>query len=165
MRYLALVALILTLAGIAPASADFDKPEQVVTTLYEAYGIGPNSGKTGLDDKLAQQIFTPGLLKLFRRAVDSGAMDADFYVNGQDFDLVKPVEITKVTVTGQNARVAATLTQNAVNNKGKPVVKIDKYSFALVKMNDGWHLRDAFNHGDSFTSVLAAVIKLGKKNK
>jgi hypothetical protein len=114
-----------------------------------------------LDSSGAQQLFDPTLFKLYETAAKSGAMDFDFFVQGQDFDLKKPVEVTKTTVTGGTARVWATLTQNGLGN-GKPGVRQDKFVFLLVRGKNGWQIHDAQSKNSSFRGELAAEIKEAK---
>jgi hypothetical protein len=142
------------------ASAQQHTPKAVIQALYGLYGIGANSGKDGLDEKAAESFFDARLLKLYKAAVKSGGLDFDFFVQGQDWDFRKPIDITKVTVTGKKARVWGTLTQNDWV-KGKPGVRRTKFVFNLVRGDNDWRLNDAFCARSSFKSDLLAAIKLG----
>ena len=72
-------------------------PGDVVTSFYStAYGLGSNSGKNGLDETIAAKFFDHSLLSLYRSALKRG-IDADFFVQGQDFSISKPIEIENTT--------------------------------------------------------------------
>ena len=162
MRISSLVlASCMSVLAAGSALAQFQKPEDAITRLYSYYGIGPNSGQNGIDENKAVEVFDKSLLALYKRAADSGGLDADFFVQGQDFSLTKPVEITKVSVTGSRAKVSATLTQGFDEKAGKTLKK-NMFVFHLIKQNGGWLLDDAYCEGQSLTSELKADIKQGK---
>jgi hypothetical protein len=162
MRKLICVAVLL-LMTVGPGATAFLTPTDTINALYGNYEIGPNSGKNGLTDQAAKQIFDKSLFALYERAVKSGAMDFDFFVQGQDFSLVKPIEIDSVSTAGTKAKVSATLTQSGLNRAGKPTIRQNHFIFALVNNGHSWKLDDAFCEGESFTDELAATIKEGNK--
>src|SRR5579863_2917336 len=109
-----LCALLLLLLPVASAAAGFRTPDAPVKALYASYGLGNDSSKNGFDDKLAADVFDKSLSELYRRAVNGNGLDDDFFVQGNAFSLVKPIEIGAVKVTGASASVSAVLTQNLV---------------------------------------------------
>lgn len=141
----------------APAVAQFHAPEEAIKALYASYRLGNQPDENGFDDKLAAQVFDKALLDLYRRAVESDALDSDFFVQGNNFSLVKPVEIDKVSITGTNAKVTATLTQNLVGAQ-----PIHHFVFVLVKSAAGWQLDDAFCKGESVREEWNSEIKSAK---
>lgn len=157
--FLALSLLTYSLA--ADASPQLQTPDGPIRSLYQLYGIGSNSGKTGLDLDSARQLFDPALFKLYQAAYRGGALDFDFFVQGQDFDLKKPVEVTKTAAAGATARVWATLTQNGLGN-GKPGERQDNFVFSLIRGKSGWQVDDVLCKGSSFREELAAEIKEAK---
>ena len=164
LRVLALALVIcFSLFPLGRSNAQSSGPDAVVKTLYGYYGIGSNSGKTGLTEQNAAVVLTPALLTLYKKAVASGALDADFFVQGQDFSLVKPVEINKVAIVHSTANVSATLSQNDLDRKGNAIVRVDYFIFLLAKDNNGWRIYDAFCHGNSLTDEWEAAVKEGNK--
>ena len=152
--YIALFAMTFPLAAQAPA------PQSVIENLYARYGIGADGGGSGFNEKAAAQFFDASLLKLYRTAFKAGVIDSDFFIQGQDFALKKPIEITGATVTGDKARISATLTQDDTRD-GKPIVLQNKFVFSLVRDGGVWRLDDALTEGRSFRAELTADIKEG----
>jgi hypothetical protein len=144
-----------------PLSAQAPTPASVIENLYARYGIGADGGGSGLNEKAAAQFFDASLLKLYRTAFKAGVIDSDFFIQGQDFALKKPIEITDATVTGDKARVFATLTQDDESD-GKPIVRQNKFVFILARDGGAWRVDDALSEGRSFRGELAADIKGGK---
>jgi hypothetical protein len=152
-----LCASALLLISIASAVAGFATPDAAIKALYASYGLGSESGKNGFDDKLAAQVFDKSLASLYRRAVSSNGLDDDFFVQGNAFSLVKPIEISTVKIEGNRAAVSATLTQNLVGDK----TPVRHFLFKLVKTNDGWQMDDAFFNHKSVRHAWADAIKNG----
>jgi hypothetical protein len=147
MRISGLIGAMCVSFMVATASAQVQSPGDVVSSLYSsAYGLGPNSGKTGLDEGVAAKFFDDGLLSLYRRALKRG-IDADFFVQGQDFSITKPIEIENVSTVGKRAKVSATLTQSF---ESKPLY-VRHFIFVLVNTSSGWRFDDAFCGGQSLT--------------
>jgi hypothetical protein len=154
-----LISLVLLLTSPICLFAQGQSPADTVKELYGAYGIGGNSGKTGLDEQLANRLFDPSLARLYRRAGESGGLEADFFVQGQDFSLARPIDITAVITRGNRATVAATLTQNWQTPDRKPTQSIHRFKFLLKKNAVGWQIYEVFCRGDSVTSEWEADIK------
>jgi hypothetical protein len=159
-----LMAFLLMLVAIdaAQCSVRAGQPEDTIKALYANYGIGvqgPDSSKQGLDSTNMAPLFIKDVLNLYKRAIDSGGMDYDFFVQGQDFDLAKPIEINSVTVSGSTASISATLFQE------KPFTRVTHFRFSLVKQGGTWRVVDAFCRGSSVTSEWAAIIKECKQIK
>lgn len=157
------LSLLLVLLTFGSVRAQTPSPGDVIKQIYSNYGLGDNSGLNGVDEQRAAKIFDPALLKLYERAIKSGGMDDDFFVQGQDFSLAKPIDITSVSIDGTSAKVSATLTQND-SNKVKPTLRIDKFLFVLVKTRSGWLLSEAFCHGGSLTDEWRDTIKEARKH-
>jgi hypothetical protein len=155
-----LLTLCVALSGsAAPVSAQTPTPESVIVNLYAHYGIG-DSGATGFNEKVAGQLFDASLMKLYRAAIKAGAIDSDYFVQGQDFELKKPIEITGSSVTGDKARVSATLTQD-FSGGGKSEVSENKFVFSLVREGGGWRIDDAMTGKSSFRREMAEDMKAG----
>ena len=152
LRSLALAISIVVFAP--PAAAQFRTPGAAIQALYASYGWGSQPDKNGFDDKLAAQVFDKDLLNLYRRAVASDGLDDDFFVQGNNFSLVKPIEIGKASITGAKARVSATLTQNLIG-----AVPVHHFIFVLVQSDAGWQLDDATCDGKSVRDEWNAAIK------
>ena len=155
------IAGLAILATTALAVAQSQTPDGLIRDLYEGYGVGPNSETSGVNSRTASRFFDRKLLALYKRAVASEALDFDFFVNGQDFSLVKPIEINNISSTGTSATVAATLTQNDAKD-GKPFIRRDDFVFTLVNTAGGWRLHDATSGGKSVTDEWNAMIKGAK---
>lgn len=152
-------ALSLTIVLCGPVFAQTADPAEPVRKLYALYGIGSNDSR-GFGDGDARALFSKSLLALYRRASKAG-LDADFFVQGQDFNLAKPVEIGKTEIDGDRARVAATLTQNEVDARQKPKPRIDKFGFTLVRENGAWKIDDATHGKTSVRTDWQATIRSG----
>jgi hypothetical protein len=144
-----------------PVTAQFQAPDDTIKALYASYGIGDpvQTSKSGFNDKLAAQVLDQTLLDLYKRAADSGGMDVDFFIQGQDFSLAKPIEINQVSITGGKAQVSATLLQNDFAN-GRSTT--NHFVFVLVKTTKGWLLDNAFYDGRSARDEWNAELKQGK---
>jgi hypothetical protein len=139
---------------VAPALAQFRTPQAAIVALYASYGLGNDSTKTGFDDKLAAQVFNKSLFDLYRKTLNSDNLDYDFFVQGNAFSLVKPIEIGTVTIEGTRAKVAAVLTQKLADS-----APVSRFLFSLVKSHDGWQIDDAFYDGKSVRAVWEKTIK------
>lgn len=137
--------LLATMLLVTPmAFAQASDPAETVRKLYATYGVGANESR-GFGEKDAKALFSKNLLALYQRASKAG-LDADFFVQGQDFDLAKPVEIGKIEIDGDRARLAAILTQNGVDAKGKQKPRVDRFEFMLVREGGAWKIDNA-SHG------------------
>ncbi|MGJ4954791.1 hypothetical protein ACQR1H_04055 [Bradyrhizobium sp. HKCCYLRH2015] len=135
--------------SMVTSSAAEQGPADTIKSLYaQAYGIGGNSGKSGIDEKLAPRFLDGALVKLYNQALKDGRLDADFFVQGQDFAITKPIEIDKVEIHGEKAKVSATLTQSFGSNPSD----VKHFVFLLVKTKSGWRIDEAFCGGDSLTN-------------
>ena len=143
----------------APSFAQTSDPAEPVRRLYATYGIG-DSGGSGFGDKQTKALFSKALLALYRRAAKAG-LDYDFFVQGQDFSLARPIEITKVETTGDRAHVAATLVQKDSDANGKPKERIDRFEFALVREAGGWKIDDAVHGKTTVRKEWQATIRSG----
>ena len=83
-----------------------------VRRLYATYGTGAATTASGFRDQDAANLFSRSLLALYRRAAKAG-LDYDFFVQGQDFNLAKPLDVTRVDSNRDRATVSATLTTSA----------------------------------------------------
>lgn len=153
------IASMLGALCVAPAFAQAPDPAAPVRTLYAAYGVGDSGGR-GLGDRQAKALFSKALFALYRRAAKAG-LDDDFFVQGQDFNLAKPIEIMKVETTGDRAHVSATLTQKDADANGKPKERIDQFQFTLVREDGGWKIDDAVHGKDSVRKAWQATIRAG----
>jgi hypothetical protein len=153
-------AFIAVLSLSSPSLAQkLDTPDKVVKKLYSFYGIGSATTATGLDEKKAAQVFDKTLLKLYQRAVRGDAIESDFFIQGQDWDIVKPIEITRTAIEGTTAKVSATVTQRVFDRDTRK----DEFVFVVVRQGNGWLLDDAIFDGKSFTDALKAAIEEGEK--
>lgn len=82
-------------------------------------------------------------------------MQADFFVQGQDWHIVKPVEITNISTAGAKVNVSATLT---LRNDPKGENYQLRFIFKLVNQDGGWLIDDAFCNANSLTHSLKAEI-------
>ncbi len=153
-----LVFAILCLVFATPLAAQFQSPEDAVKALYASYGPGNDPPKNGFDDKLAAQVFDPSLLDLYQRVTKSGNMDDDFFVQGNDFSLTKPIEIRKVSVDGEAAQVSAVLTQNLAGQKSPT----HYFVFKLVKSDNGWQIDNVYCNGTSVRDVWNGLLAKAK---
>lgn len=154
-------SVLLAMTGLAaPAAfARASDPAEPVRRLYAAYGVGSNDSR-GFGEKDAKALLSKSLLVLYRRAAKAG-LDADFFVQGQDFNLAKPVEIGKTEIDGDRARIAATLTQTDVDAKGEPKTRVDRFDFTLVREADGWKIDDAAHGRTSVRKDWQATVRSG----
>jgi hypothetical protein len=147
MRILAIILALWAGLSVVEAAAQGQAPGDVVSSFYrEGYGLGPNSGKTGLDDALAVKFFDASLLALYRAAIKRG-IDSDSFVQGQDFSITKPIEIENVSIEGNRAKVSANLTQ-VFEPKSSFT---NHFIFVLIDTSNGWRFDDAFCEGISLT--------------
>lgn len=153
------VLFTMTLFAASTAFAQASDPAGPVRKLYATYGIGTNDSR-GFGGKEAAALLSTSLLALYRRASKAG-LDADFFVQGQDFNLARPVEIGKIEIDGDRARVAATLAQNDVDAKGKPRPRIDRFDFMLVREGGVWKIDDAAHGKTSVRKDWQSTIRSG----
>ncbi|WP_448205240.1 hypothetical protein [Azospirillum sp. sgz302134] len=137
----AALAIFVGLPGGLPAGmAAEPTPEAFVSGLYRHY-VG--KGARGLDlhdPALCRRLFTPdtaALLTADRREVarlgETGRLDFDIFVAGQDWELAKPPQV-RAEPTG---RTSATVIAEGVNGLGPATVRYD-----LVKTDAGWRIQD-----------------------
>lgn len=153
------VLFAMTLLAASTAFAQASDPAEPVRRLYATYGVGANDSR-GFGDKDAKALLGKNLLALYQRAAKAG-LDADFFVQGQDFNLAKPVEIGKIEVDGDRARVAAILTQGDIDAKGKPKPRVDRFEFMLVREGGAWKIDDALHGKTSVRKDWQATIRSG----
>ncbi len=125
----AAVALVALVFSSFTANAQFASPEAAVKALY-GYYAGKDSTGFPHDQKSYRRFFEPGLAKLWTAAKN---IDADFFVQGQDFEL-SGLKIDPAAVSGDKATVAV-----AFKNMDKNV----RLTYDLVKAADGWRIADA----------------------
>ena len=113
-RRLALAAPLMFLAfGAVPVPAQAADPAGPVRRLYSAYGVGDAGDPKGRPRQDPAATHSRPLLALYRRAEKAG-LDFDFFVQGQDFSLAKPIDIVEVATHGETASVVADLTSNFI---------------------------------------------------
>lgn len=156
-RRSALLMPVLLLAfggGAMGQSPDADEP---VRRLYAGYGVGdvPDLGRLGRRDPAT--LYSRSLLALYRRAAKAG-LDSDFFVQGQDFSLARPIDIDRVVVTGDKASVAVTLTSNIVDPKTHRK-QVDAFVFSTVKEGGRWRIDEARHGRDSLRRAWLAAIR------
>jgi ketosteroid isomerase-like protein len=143
----------------AQSQVQEQEPADPVKALYATYGIGADSSASGFRDKDAAKVLSKSLLALYRRAVKSGNFDYDFFVQGQDFELVKPIEIAKVETRGEIAAIDAVLVQNTSDANGKPAQRTDKFAFVVKKEAGRWRIDDASHDGKSVRRAWQDLIR------
>jgi hypothetical protein len=137
----------LALLFSAPAAqAQFASPDAAVKALYDHY-TGKDAKGFPHDQKSYRQFFEPGLAKLWTAAKN---IEADFFVQGQDFEL-SGLKIDSPAVSGDKATVAV-----AFKNMDKNV----RLTYDLVKAADGWRIADARAPGQG--TLRDMVRKAGK---
>ncbi len=154
-RRFALTLPLLVLGGGATGrEADAAEP---VRRLYAAYGVGdaPDLGRLARQDPAA--LYSRSLLALYRRAAKAG-LDSDFFVQGQDFSLARPIDIDRVVVTGDKASVAATLTSNIVDPKSHRK-QVDAFVFSVVREGGLWRIDEARHGRDSLRRAWREAIR------
>jgi len=122
-----LVAALVALSGAA--HAQFASPDAVVRSLYAFYGSGQNN-LSGFpqDNATLNKFLVPALVKLWSAAT----IDADFFIQGQDFAL-SDMTISPAVAKGDKAAVAV-----AFKNMGEPV----RLTYELASANDSWRISD-----------------------
>lgn len=153
------VAALVALCAAPALSQTSSSPAEPVRKLYATYGTG-DSRAQGFSENDAATLLSTGLLAIYRRAAKAG-MDADFFVQGQDFNLAKPIDITEVEMSGDRARIAATLTQTDADASGKPKQRVDRFIFTLVRESGVWKIDDALHGKDSARASWQATIRSG----
>lgn len=142
-RFFAIAPVLFASLTAAPASAQFKTPEATVESLYALYRA---SDSTGFNDKQAARFLDPVLARQYRSAKH---IDADFFVQGQDFELTDLV-IGKPDVNGDKATLTVTF-----KNFRKP----SRLAYSLVRANDGWRISDARSGKDTLRGMLKAASK------
>jgi len=136
--------LIFAGAALALVQADVARADPAAKAflekIYAAYR-GKNSKGVPLDsDAMFRLYFEPTLAALMikdRKAAakrhDVGELDGDPFVNGQDWEVTGPIEISVQDVAPDRAKATAKFT----NVKMPQTVSYD-----LVKLKDGWRIAD-----------------------
>ena len=137
---LAILLSIFATQAATPASAQFKTPEATVEGLYALYRA---SDSTGFNDKHATRFLEPAVARQFRSAKH---IDADFFVQGQDFE-IKDLAIGKPNVTGDKASVVVTF-----KNFNTP----SRLTYTLAKAPNGWQIADVSNGKTTFRAMLRA---------
>ena len=132
------IALALLLSTAA-AQAQFGAPEDAVKALYANY----TGDKNGLpsDAVTARKFFVPDLAKQWLAAKN---IEADFFVQGQDFEL-GPLKTAAAQPQGDKSTVVATLT-----NFKKPM----RLTYEMRKSADGWRIADVSAGKDTLRAML-----------
>ncbi len=128
---------------VGTAQAQFKTPEAAVEGLYAIY---TKPGSDGFSDRDAPRYFDAALLKLWRAAK---FQDADFFIQGQDFEL-KDVQVAPATVSGDKAEAIATF-----RNFGQP----SRITYTLVQGKDGWRITDARSGSETLRAALKRASK------
>jgi hypothetical protein len=123
---LAAVAAALWLSVTGLAQAQGKPPEETIKAIYAFYNGADSKGFPG-DAKTAARFFEPGLARLWTRAKN---IDADFFIQGQDFEL-GPVTTGAARVQGKRAFVPVSFT-----NFKKPV----SLEFEMIEGPEGWRV-------------------------
>ncbi len=160
-RFVVTLAVFAPLAAIAPAIAQGTDPADPVRKLYANFGVGGAAGKSGFSEKVATQLLTKSLLALYRKAVKA-ELDYDFFVQGNDFNLAKPIEIGAVVRVDDTATVAAILTQNVSDTGSKTRQKTYLFGFKLVQQDGRWRIDDATYKQTSLRREWQATIAASK---
>jgi hypothetical protein len=129
------------------------EPEDLVRRLYSTYGTTCNAtdGSSGLNSSLANKIFDNKLARAYR---DAKWMDADFFIAGQDWCIIKPPDIKVLSREKDSAEVSASVTLDDNFKQGKPKIRVLKIRFDIHRTSAGWRIRDAFDGPDSFFKSL-----------
>lgn len=139
-QLLAILLSIFAALAATPASAQFKTPEATVEGLYALYRA---SDSTGFNDKHTARFLEPAVARQFRSAKH---IDADFFVQGQDFE-IKYLTIEKPNVAGDKATIVVTF-----KNFNKP----NRLTYTLAKSPNGWQIADVSNGKTTFRAMLRA---------
>ncbi len=123
------------------AQAQFKTPEDGVRALYASYEGKDAKGFDSGSAKTLRRFFTPDLVKLWRRAKQ---VDADFFIQGQDFEIAD-LKVGNAAITGDKATLDAAFT-----NFKTPM----KLTYSLAKSADGWRISDAKSGKDTLRAML-----------
>ena len=137
-RAIVTAAAVCTLFG-ETARADDGSARAFIAAIYAAYN-GKNSKGVRLTGEAAlRRYFEPSLATMIvkdeqaaARRKDVPTLDGDPFVDGQDWE-ISAVTIAMSDVTDTSATATATF-----NNAGTPT----KVVYDLVRINDGWRIRD-----------------------
>ncbi len=145
MRYrIAFAGALAALAAVAgPALAQFKTPEAAAENLYAIY---TKPGSDGFSDRDAPRYFDAALLKMWRAAKHK---DADFFIQGQDFEL-KDVKVAPAKITGDKAEAVVTF-----RNFGEPM----RITYLFVQTKDGWRITDARAGKETLRGTLKTASK------
>ena len=122
-----------------PAAAQFRAPQDPILALYQSY----EGGSLGLDDAVARRVFDERLFQLYRHTISTTNMDYDFFVQGQDFGLARPIEVMHVRKQNGSALVRARLTEKI----GDGPTTIKTFSFNVVLEHGSWLIDNASYKG------------------
>ena len=142
-QLLACLGMIATMLLTGPALAQFKTPEAAVQGLYAIY-TKPDS--VGFSDRDAPRFFDAGLQRLWRAAKHQ---DADFFIQGQDFEL-KDVKVAPASISGDKAEAIVTF-----RNFGQP----SRITYSLVQGKDGWRITDARSGSETLRTALKRASK------
>jgi hypothetical protein len=153
--------LLLGAAGAAmakPALAADPSAEAFVTAIYAAYK-GKNAKGIPLDkDADIRRYFEPSLAALMIKNIKDAArkgdvpeLDGDPFIDAQDWDIAS----FDIAVSDTGADTAAATVK--LVNLGKP----DTIVLALVKLKDGWRIRDITWQRDGKAETLRAIYAHG----
>jgi hypothetical protein len=123
-----------------PVQAQFPSPEEGVRAVYALYEPADSKGFPR-DAATARRFFDPALAKLWLAAKH---IDADFFIQGQDWELAG-LKVDPATVNGDKANVTAAFT-----NMKKPIT----LTYEMVKAKDGWRISDVKAGSSSFRDAL-----------
>lgn len=145
MRYpIAFAGALAALAAAAgPALAQFKTPEAAAENLYAIY---TKPGSDGFSDRDAPRYFDAALLKMWRAAKHK---DADFFIQGQDFEL-KDVRVAPAKITGDKAEAVVTF-----RNFGQP----SRITYLFVQAKDGWRITNARAGKETLRGTLKTASK------
>ncbi len=137
-----------------PALAQFKTPQETVRAVYKSYE-GRNAKGFLRDHSVARRFFTPDLAKMWLTARH---IDADFFVQGQDFEL-GPVTITRVAGVNEKRKPVARRDPNdgpkaAVVAEFTNFKKPMRLTYEMVSGPDGWRITDVKSDTDSFRAML-----------
>jgi hypothetical protein len=129
------------------------EPDDLVRALYSAYGTTCNakSESSGLNRSLANRLFDKRLAKAYRNAK---WIDADFFIDGQDWCIIKTPDIKVVSKEKDSAKVSASVTLDDNFKQGKPKIRVLKIRFDIHRTREGWRISDAYDGSYSFLRSL-----------
>src|SRR5262249_43704168 len=121
----------------------FKTPEETVRWFYRMnYQVHGEPMVDVDDDKIDGLAFDKALLKMYRKAQKDQNIDEDFFVQGQDYYIPKPIEVSEASIVGKKAKVSATVTLDDNDGNPPPKIRVEKFVFMLVKENGNWKIDD-----------------------